>query len=173
LQFSFIHVQHTSEGMGIPFTSSDIHMSDDDREYQVCRPPSCYTIPSAQFPDQTPSQSDTDSVDMSTSSRAVAQARSPLPCPCAILQAFACSHGYGSGSQSSPTVIGDAELSQLVFMHREAFLANPSAHAGCSASFKGLASILEKRVQLTDGDVGMQAVGMLRSEAWLLSGWSA
>jgi len=58
-------------------------------------------------------------------------------------------------------------------MHREAFLVSPSAHAGCSASFKGLASILEKRVQLTDGGVGMDAVGMLRTEAWLLSGWGA
>ena len=55
-------------------------------------------------------------------------------------------------------------------MHREAFLACPSAHAGCSASFKGLASVLEKRVQLADGVVGMDAVGMLRTDVWLLSG---
>jgi len=58
-------------------------------------------------------------------------------------------------------------------MHREAFLASPSAHAGCSTSFKGLATILEKRVQLPGGAVGMDVVGMLRTEAWLLSGWSA
>ena len=43
-------------------------------------------------------------------------------------------------------------------MHREAFLACPSAHAGCSAGFKRLASVLEKRVQLADGVVGMDAV---------------
>jgi hypothetical protein len=168
-------VQHASEGMGIPLTSSDIQMSDDDRGYHVRGPP----IHSSQNPLiflTDPSQSDTDSVlSTSSSSRAVAQARPSSPCPCAILQAFACFHGYGGagGSQSAPTVIGDAELSQLVFMHREAFLASPSAHAGCSASFKGLASILEKRVQLTDGGVGMDAVGMLRTEAWLLSGWGA
>ena len=140
-------------------------MSDDDRGYQVRCPP----VKTPHFLNH-PSQSDTDSID---SRAAVAQARPLSPCPCAILQAFACYHGYGSGSQSQPTVIGDAELSQLVFMHREAFLASPSAHAGCSASFKGLASILEKRVQLTDGGVGMDAVGMLRTEAWLLSGWGA
>src|SRR5216683_3552858 len=118
-----------------------------------------------------PDLSQSDSTDVSSYSQSVAQARPSFsPCPCAILQALACCHGYGSGAQSSPAVIGDAELSQLVFMHRAAFLACPSAHAGCSASFKGLASVLEKRVQLADGVVGMDAVGMLRTEAWLLSG---
>ena len=93
------------------------------------------------------------------------------PCPCAILQAFACYHG---GSVNAAQTIGDAELSQLVFMHREAFLACPSAHTGCSASFKGLASLLERRIQQpASGSLGMDAVGMLRTEAWLLSGWSA
>jgi len=142
-------ISHTS---GVPLTSSDIQMMDDDRGYQ------------------------SDSTDVSSSSRSAAQARpsspSSSPCPCAILQAFACYHGYGNASQS-PAAIGDAELSQLVFMHREAFLASPSAHAGCSTSFKGLATILEKRVQLPDAGVGMDVVGMLRTEAWLLSGWSS
>ena len=156
--------------MYLPLASSDIHMSDDDRGYQVRSD----TIQSTTLIFLTPfSQSDAESVDSSTSSRAVAQARPLSPCPCAILQAFACSHGYGSGSHSPPAVIGDAELSQLVFMHREAFLACPSAHAGCSASFKDLASILERRVRLANGGVGMDAVGMLRTEAWLLSGWGA
>jgi len=70
------------------------------------------------------------------------------------------SHGYGSASQSQPAVIGDAELSQLVIIYPEAFLACPSAHAGCSVIFKRLA----------DGAVGMDAVGMPRTDAWLLSG---
>ena len=109
-----------------------------------------------------------DSTDVSTSS--VARAR-PSPCPCSILQAFACYHG---GSTDAAQNIGDAELSQLVFMHREAFLACPSAHTGCSASFTGLASLLERRLQEpAGGSLGMDAVGMLRTEAWLLSGWSA
>jgi hypothetical protein len=69
--------------------------------------------------------------------------------------------------------MGDAELSQLVFMTHEVFLACPSAHAGCSANFRGLASVLGKRAELADGVVGMDAVSMLRTEAWLLSGWSA
>lgn len=111
-----------------------------------------------------PLLSQSDSTDSSSSS-SVARAR-PSSCPCAILQAFAC---YHNGSLT----IGDAELSQLVFAHREAFLACPSAHAGCSAGFKGLASHFEKRAQPMDGSIGMDAVGMLRTEAWLLSGWSA
>jgi hypothetical protein len=153
-------------------------MMDDDRGYQV-RPTTksnLFFSPLLIFSDR----SQSDSTDVSTSSRSASQARPPSPsggsspCPCAILQAFACYHGYGYGNASqSPAVIGDAELSQLVFMHREAFLASPSAHAGCSTSFRGLATILEKRVQLPGGAVGMDAVGMLRTEAWLLSGWSA
>ncbi|KAI0283508.1 hypothetical protein BC826DRAFT_1059966 [Russula brevipes] len=106
-----------------------------------------------------------DSTDFSSSS--VPPSRPP-PCPCAILQAFACYHSSGNGSET----IDDAELSQLVFTHREAFLASPSAHTGCSAGFKGLASLLEKRAQPADGSIGMDTVGMLRTEAWLLSGWS-
>ncbi|KAH9978440.1 hypothetical protein BJV77DRAFT_967743 [Russula vinacea] len=103
-----------------------------------------------------------DSTDISTSS--VAQARPASPC-------LRCYHG---GSVNAAQTIGDAELSELVFMHREAFLACPSAHTGCSASFKGLASLLERRVQQpAGGSLGMDAVGMLRTEAWLLSGWSA
>lgn len=67
--------------------------------------------------------------------------------------------------------IGDAELSQLVFMHREAFMTCRSAHTGCSQSFKELAFFFEKRMQRpAGGSLGMDAVGMLRAEAWLLSG---
>jgi len=149
--------------MSVPFASSDVQISDDDRGYQVRRPPSSQNPSESVFPDL----SQSDSTDVSSYSQSVAQARPSFsPCPCAILQAFACCHGYGSGAQSPPAIIGDAELSQLVFMHRAAFLA-------CSASFKGLASVLEKRVQLVDGVVGMDAEGMLRTEAWLLSGWGA
>ena len=160
-------LQHTS---GVPLTSSDVQMMDDDRGYQV------RLYHNQLFPSEFSDPSQSDSTDVSTSSRSAAQARSSSPssspCPCTILQSFACYHGYGNASQS-PAVIGDAELSQLVFMHREAFLASPSAHAGCSTSFKGLATILEKRVQLPDAGVGMDVVGMLRTEAWLLSGWSS
>ncbi|KAH9970567.1 hypothetical protein BGW80DRAFT_558732 [Lactifluus volemus] len=105
-----------------------------------------------------------DSTDVTTSS--VAQ---QAPCPCALLQAFACCHGLGEGRKT----IGDGDLSQLVFTHRQAFLACPSAHAGCSAGFKGLATLLENGVQITNGNLGIDAVGMLRTEAWLLSGWGA
>ena len=82
-------------------------------------------------------------------------------CPCALLQAFAGNHSLCEGRQT----VGDCELSQLVFTHRQAFLACPSAHAGCSAGFRGLASLLEQRIQVTNGSLGMDAVGMLRTEA--------
>ena len=117
--------------------------------------------------------SQSDSTDISSSSVSRSRASpSPSPCPCAILQDFACYHGT---SVDAAQAIGDAELSQLVFMHRAAFLERPSAHAGCSASFTGLASLLEKRriQQPAGGSLGMDAVGMLRTEAWYLSGWSA
>ncbi|KAI0280299.1 hypothetical protein BGY98DRAFT_964835 [Russula aff. rugulosa BPL654] len=143
---SFDHpVPHTHAG----FASSDVQMNDDDRGYQ------------------------SDSTD--TSSSSVGRSRpssSRSPCPCAILQDFACYHGT---SVDAAQAIGDAELSQLVFMHRAAFLECPSAHAGCSASFTGLASLFEKRLeQPAGGSLGsMDAVGMLRTEAWYLSGWSS
>jgi len=139
---SFFEPPMAHQHMGIPVGSSDIHMSDDDRGYQ------------------------SDSTDVSSSS--VPPSRPPSG-PCAILQGFAYYH-HSSGCDAH--AMRNAELSQLVFSHREAFLACPSAHRGCSTGFKGLASILEK-AQLADGSVGMDVVGMLRTEAWLLSGWSA
>jgi hypothetical protein len=142
-------------------------MNDDDRGYQV-RLSSARSDVLA----QPPYASQSDSTDSSSSS--VARSRpssSSPPCPCAILHDFACYHGT---SVDAAQAIGDVELSQLVFMHRAAFLECPSAHAGCSASFTGLASLLEKRLQQpAGGSLGMDAVGMLRTEAWYLSGWSS
>jgi hypothetical protein len=57
------------------------------------------------------------------------------------------------------------ESSQLIFVPREPFLSCPSAHTGCSAGFKVLASVLEGRVQLADGVVDMDAVGSLTHSA--------
>lgn len=101
-----------------------------------------------------------DTSDVSTRSSPAAH---PASRPCSLMQSFACCHGL------SDTVAGhvsDGELSQLVFAHREAFLSCPSAHAGCSAGFGVLASLLEKTAQPVD------VVRMLRTEAWLLSGLS-
>ncbi|KAI9429827.1 hypothetical protein H4582DRAFT_2064594 [Lactarius indigo] len=94
----------------------------------------------------------------------------PASHPCTLMQSFACHHGL---SDSVAGHVSDCELSQLIFAHREAFLSCPSAHAGCSAGFNVLASLLEKFAQPTDGGVGMDVVRMLRTEAWLLSGLSA
>ncbi|KAF8501784.1 hypothetical protein F5888DRAFT_1801289 [Russula emetica] len=146
--FSSLSFDHPIQVPHAGFASSDVQMIYEDRGYQ------------------------SDSTD--TSSSSITRSRSspsPSSCPCAILQDFACYHGT---SVYAAQAIGDAELSQLVFMHRAAFLECPSAHAGCSASFKGLASLLEKRIQQpAGGSLGMDAVGMLRTEAWYLSGWSA
>ncbi|KAI9442047.1 hypothetical protein BJY52DRAFT_463325 [Lactarius psammicola] len=91
--------------------------------------------------------------------------------PCSLMQSFACRHGL---SDAVAGHVSDGELSQLIFAHREAFLSCPSAHAGCSAGFGILASLLEKFARPTDGGgVGMDVVRMLRTEAWLLSGLSA
>ena len=153
--------------MGIPVGSSDLQMTDDDRGYQVRRS-SDHKKSQAMFAEQSFSHSSqSDSTD--TSSSSVTPSRPP-PGPCAILQGFAYYH-HSSGCDAHS--MRDAELSQLVFSHREAFMACPSAHRGCSAGFKGLASVLDKQAQLVDGSIGMDVVGMLRTEAWLLSGWSA
>ncbi|KAH8991177.1 hypothetical protein EDB92DRAFT_1861317 [Lactarius akahatsu] len=94
----------------------------------------------------------------------------PASHPCSLMQSFACHHGL---SDAVAGHVSDCELSQLIFAHREAFLSCPSAHAGCSAGFGVLASLLEKFAQPTDGGSGMDVVRMLRTEAWLLSGLSA
>ncbi|KAH8976576.1 hypothetical protein EDB86DRAFT_3024038 [Lactarius hatsudake] len=94
----------------------------------------------------------------------------PASHPCSLMQSFACHHGL---SDAVAGHVSDCELSQLIFAHREAFLSCPSAHAGCSAGFGVLASLLEKFAQPTDGGIGMDVVRMLRTEAWLLSGLSA
>lgn len=94
----------------------------------------------------------------------------PASHPCSLMQSFACRHGL---SDAVAGHVSDCELSQLIFAHREAFLSCPSAHAGCSAGFGVLASLLEKFAQPTDGGIGMDLVRMLRTEAWLLSGLSA
>ncbi|KAN0132360.1 hypothetical protein V8E53_009786 [Lactarius tabidus] len=90
--------------------------------------------------------------------------------PCSLMQSFACHHGL---SDAVAGRVSDSELSQLIFAHREAFLSCPSAHAGCSAGFNVLASLLEKLAQPMDGSAGIDVVRTLRTEAWLLSGISA
>ena len=139
-------------------------MTDDDRGYLVRRLPQHPTHVSGLISFSC-LQSDSSDVSARPS-----RAMQPTSHPCSLMQSFACYHGL------SDTVAGhvsDSELSQLVFSHREAFLSCPSAHAGCSAGFHVLASLLEKLAQPMDGSAGMDVVRMLRTEAWLLSGLSA
>ncbi|KAF8268468.1 hypothetical protein EI94DRAFT_1727596 [Lactarius quietus] len=108
-----------------------------------------------------------DSSDVSARS---SRAMQPASHPCSLMQSFACHHGLGDAVAGH---VNDSELSQLVFAHREAFLSCPSAHAGCSAGFNILASLLEKLAQPMESGAGVDVVRMLRTEAWLLSGLSA
>ena len=108
-----------------------------------------------------------DSSDASARSSSVMQ---PASYPCSLMQSFACHHGLTDAVAGH---VSDDELSQLIFRHREAFLSCPSAHAGCSAGFNVLASLLEKLAQPMEGGAGMDVVRMLRTESWLLSGLSA
>ncbi|KAI0267833.1 hypothetical protein BC834DRAFT_60660 [Gloeopeniophorella convolvens] len=84
----------------------------------------------------------------------------PAPTPCELLHAFASCHA----PDTAGVHIADGELSQLIFAHRDAYLAYPRAHTGCSAGFSRLAAFVEQRADMA---------GLLRSEAWLLSGWSS
>lgn len=134
-------------------------MSDDDRGYHVRRLPKTHPCLPPDLP-----RLQSDSSDVSACSSRTMQ---PASHPCSIMQSFAFHHGL---SDAVAGHVSDIELSQLIFAHREAFLSCPSAHAGCSAGFKVLASHLEKLAQPMDSGAGMDVVRMLRTEAWLLSG---
>lgn len=143
---------------GAPTTDMTM-MSDEDRGYQV----RCLLNTRLCFPPDLP-RLQSDSSDVSARSSHTMQHASH---PCTLMQSFAFHHGL---SDAVAGHVSDNELSQLIFAHREAFLSCPSAHAGCSAGFKVLASHLEKLAQPMDSGAGMDVVRMLRTEAWLLSG---
>jgi hypothetical protein len=63
------------------------------------------------------------------------------------------------------------EYLELIFIHREAFAALPSAHVGCSAGFSALARALELRAWRADRDSDAEAVAAFRHEAWMVAAW--
>jgi hypothetical protein len=92
------------------------------------------------------------------------------PPPCALLASLTRSYDPDSdGPDVLQTSCG--EYLELIFIHREAFAALPSAHGGCSAGFSALARALELRAWRADRDADMEAVAAFRHEAWMVAAW--
>lgn len=91
------------------------------------------------------------------------------PAPCAFLQAL--THWYDPDAEQVQTACG--EYLELIFIHREAFAARPSAHAGCSAAFSALARSLELRAWRADRDADAEAVAAFRHEAWMVAAFTS
>jgi hypothetical protein len=94
------------------------------------------------------------------------------PPPCALLESL--THSYDpdtdtDGADGLQTSCG--EYLELIFIHREAFAALPSAHVGCSAGFSALARALELRAWRADRDADSEAVAAFRHEAWMVAAW--
>jgi len=139
-------------------TASDMQMNDAENNYQS---------------DTTASSS---SSDEPPSPRAAAAAAAILttPPPCGLLESLTRSYDPDSDSDSDgvdglQTSCG--EYLELIFIHREAFAALPSAHVGCSAGFSALARALELRAWRADRDADSEAVAAFRHEAWMVAAW--
>jgi len=92
------------------------------------------------------------------------------PSPCALLESL--THSYDPDTDTDgglQTTCG--EYLELIFIHREAFAALPSAHVGCSAGFSALARALELRAWRADRDADAEAVAAFRHEAWMVAAW--
>ena len=95
------------------------------------------------------------------------------PPPCALLASL--THSYDP--DTDPDGAADAlqtscgEYLELIFIHREAFAALPSAHVGCSAGFSALARSLELRAWRADRDADSEAVAAFRHEAWMVAAY--
>jgi hypothetical protein len=101
-----------------------------------------------------------------TASSSSSDAR-PLQGPCALLESL--TRCYDPDAEDVQTSCG--EYLELIFIHREAFAARPSAHAGCSVAFSALARALELRAWRADRDADTEAVAAFRHEAWMVAAW--
>jgi hypothetical protein len=90
------------------------------------------------------------------------------PAPCAFLEALTRSYDPDAADELQTTC---GAYLELIFIHREAFAARPSAHAGCSAGFSALARALELRAWRADRDADSEAVAAFRHEAWMVAAW--
>jgi len=97
------------------------------------------------------------------------------PPPCALLGSL--TRSYDPDTDTDTDGAADAlqtscgEYLELIFIHREAFAALPSAHVGCPAGFSALARALELRAWRADRDADTEAVAAFRHEAWMVAAW--
>jgi len=92
------------------------------------------------------------------------------PPPCALLEALTRSYDPDASDVLQTTC---GEYLDLIFMHREAFAAQPSAHARCSAGFSALARAMELRAWRADRDADTEAIAAFRHEAWMVAAWGS
>jgi len=92
----------------------------------------------------------------------------PTPAPCGLLEALTRSYDPDAADELQTSC---GEYLELIFIHREAFAARPSAHEGCSAGFSALARALELRAWRADRDADTEAVAAFRHEAWMVAAW--
>jgi hypothetical protein len=159
-------------------TASDMQMNDAGNNYQVS---TCLNDTTAAAPDLaiTDHRNQSDTTASSSSSdappspgagaaAAAAAVAVTTPPPCALLESLTRSYDPDSVDALQTTC---GEYLELIFIHREAFAALPSAHAGCSAGFSALARALELRAWRADRDADTEAVAAFRHEAWMVAAW--
>ncbi|KAI0282864.1 hypothetical protein BGY98DRAFT_1094173 [Russula aff. rugulosa BPL654] len=141
------------------------------------------TVPTAcdmQMNDEGNCQSDTTASSSSSdappspaaAAAAAASTTITTPPPCGLLESLTRSYDPDTdsdGVEGLQTSCG--EYLELIFIHREAFAALPSAHVGCSAAFSALARALELRAWRADRDADTEAVAAFRHEAWMVAAW--
>jgi hypothetical protein len=113
-------------------------------------------------------QSDTTASSSSSDAPPSPPAATATARPCALLEALTRSYDPDAADELQTTC---GEYLELIFIHREAFAALPSAHAGCSAGFSSLARALELRAWRADRDADAEAVAAFRHEAWMVAAW--
>ncbi|TRM69065.1 hypothetical protein BD626DRAFT_4727 [Schizophyllum amplum] len=107
-------------------------------------------------------QSDADSDCSALAATGSACSQSPPLHGCAYLQAVQ------QQLQSYATTNG--EYLEAIFMHRQMYMVQPSAHAECAKAFGDLAGALEQRAWRADRDADSEAVAAFRTESWLMGG---
>ena len=169
----------TNEPAPIVPTASDTQMNDAGN-YQVCNLNNTTVVPrltdletqKKKQSDTTASSSSSDAPPSPAAAAAAASAATVIttPPPCALLESLTRSYDPdGADDGGLQTTCG--EYLELIYIHREAFAALPSAHVGCSAAFSALARALELRAWRADRDADAEAVAAFRHEAWMVAAW--
>jgi hypothetical protein len=165
-------------------TAPDMQMNDAGNYYQVSilqyhRGPDSLTVTDLEK-NQSDTTASSSSSDAPPSPEAAAAAAATTvavttPPPCALLESLTRSYDPDTESDTDGAAGGlqtsCGEYLELIFIHREAFAALPSAHVGCSAGFSALARALELRAWRADRDADTEAVAAFRHEAWMVAAW--